>query len=108
MDYSPEVYRRFGQDFSEVKEAYDALGDRCNECGPLDGKSRRLIKLGVAIGLSSEGAVRSHARRASQEGISNAEIRQAVLLSLVAVGFPAMIAAMQWVDDVIEKSGKNA
>lgn len=106
MSYLPDVYQEFGQDFPEVSEAYDALAVRCNEWGPLDGKSRRLIKLGVAIGLSSEGGVRSHARRALQEGVSTSELRHAVLMALTGAGFPAMIAAMKWVDEVIEKSGK--
>ena len=106
MDYLPDVYKGFGEKFPEVKEAYDALAVRCNESGPLDRKSRRLIKLGVAIGLSSEGGVRSHARRALEEGVSVAELRHAVLMALTGAGFPAMIAAMQWVDEVIKKSGQ--
>ena len=105
MDYLPGVYKGFGEKFPEIKEAYDALAVRCNESGPLDRKSRRLIKLGVAIGLSSEGGVRSHARRALSEGVPVAELRHAVLMALTGAGFPAMIAAMQWVDEVIEKSG---
>lgn len=106
MDYLPDVYKGFGEKFPEIKEAYDALGVRCNESGPLDRRSRRLVKLGVAIGLGSEGGVRSHARRALDEGVAVAELRHAVLMAITGAGFPAMIAAMQWVDEVIEKSGQ--
>ncbi len=108
MDYLPGVYKGFGEKFPEIMEAYDALAVRCNESGPLDGRSRRLVKLGVAIGLGSEGGVRSHARRALEEGVSVAELRHAVLMAFTGAGFPAMIAAMRWVDEVIEKSGGPA
>ena len=61
---------------------------------------RRLVKLGIAVGLCSEGSVRSHARRALEIGITPDEIRYAVLLSLTTIGFPEMNAAMKWVNTV--------
>ncbi len=104
MSYLPDIYKEFKQRFPEVAKAYDALAVNCHEWGPLDEKARRLIKLGIAIGLSSEGGVRSHARRALGEGISPDELRHAVLMAFTTAGFPTMIAAMKWVEEVIEKS----
>ena len=104
MNYLPEIYREFKQQFPEVAKAYDALATSCHQWGPLDEKTRRLIKLGVAIGLSSEGGVRSHTRRALEEGISPDELRHAVLMGFTTAGFPTMIAAMKWVEEVIQKS----
>ena len=104
MSYLPEIYREFKQHFPEVANAYDALAAGCHHWGSLDEKTRRLIKLGVAIGLSSEGGVRSHTRRALEEGISPDELRHAVLMGFTTAGFPTMIAAMKWVEEVIEKS----
>lgn len=104
MSYLPEIYQEFKQHFLEVAKAYDALAASCHEWGPLDGERRRLIKLGIAIGLSSEGGVRSHTRRALEEGISPDELRHAVLMGFTTAGFPTMIAAMKWVEEVIEKS----
>ena len=43
---------------------YDELATKCHDASPLDEKTRRLIKLGAAIGVPSEGAVKSHTRRA--------------------------------------------
>jgi AhpD family alkylhydroperoxidase len=106
MVYLPEVYREFQQRFPEIASVYDELASRCHDQGPLDKNTRELVKLGVAIGLESEGGVRSHARRALAEGITADELRHAVLLALTTAGFPAMIAAMKWVDEVIEKHGK--
>ena len=104
MDYLPEIYQEFKQHFSEVAKAYDALAVSCHQWGPLDEKTQRLAKLGIAIGLSSEGGVRSHARRALAEGVSPEELRHAVLMALTTAGFPTMIAAMKWVEEVIKKS----
>ena len=104
MSYLPEVYKDFKKQFPKVAQAYDVLGDSCNKQGPLDKKCQRLIKLGIAIGINSEGAVRSHARRALEEGISAGELRHAVLMATTTAGFPIMIAAMKWVDEVIKKA----
>lgn len=104
MNYLPDIYKEFKQQFPKVAEAYDALAVGCHDWGPLDKKTRRLMKLGIAIGLSSEGGVRSHARRGLEEGISPDELRHAVLMAFTTAGFPTMIAAMKWVDEVIDKS----
>ena len=106
MNYLPGIYKEFKQQFPEVAKAYDELAVRCHGWGPLDEKTRRLIKLGVAIGLSSEGGVRSHARRALEEGITADELRHTILLAFTTTGFPTMIAAMKWVEEVIEKHKK--
>ena len=103
MDYLPGVYREFQQQFPELAGTHDELALKCHQWGPLDEKTRRLVKLGIAIGMNSEGAVRSHARQALAEGISADELRHAVLLAFTTLGFPVMIAAMKWVKEVIEK-----
>jgi 4-carboxymuconolactone decarboxylase len=103
MKYLPEVYKDFKKEYPDVARAYDAMADSCHKQGPLDKKTRQLVKLGVAIGLASEGAVRSHARQALEGGASPEEVRHAVLLALTTAGFPTMIAAMKWVDEVISK-----
>lgn len=107
MTYLPDIYKEFKKQFPEIAKAYDELAVRCHGWGPLDKKTRRLIKLGIAIGLSSEGGVRSHARRALEEGITPDELRHAVLVAFTTAGFPTMIAAMKWVDEVIDKDKKN-
>ncbi len=103
MTYLPDIYKAFRQQFPDIAKAYDELALQCHSWGPLDEKTRRLVKLGIATGLNSEGGVRSHARRALEEDITADEIRHAVLLALTTAGFPTMIAAMKWVDKVIEK-----
>ena len=64
----PQPYEQFGQDFPSVIRAYEALGEACHESGPLDGKSRELVKLGIAIGAGLESATHAHARLAREAG----------------------------------------
>lgn len=103
MVYLPEVFKGFKKHFPEISKSYTKLAISCNEGGPLDEKTRELVKLGIAIGLSSEGAIKSHTRRSLEAGATVEEIRHAVLLTLTTAGFPAMIAALKWVDEVLDK-----
>lgn len=103
--FLPGPYQSFIDRYPAINEAYEALSERCHEAGPLDDRTRRLVKLAVAVGAGSPGAVMSHTRKALEAGIGEAELRQVVLLSLTTAGFPAMIAAMSWMDDVFAAQG---
>lgn len=101
--YLPEVYKNFSGKFPEVIKGYEQLGKVCRSAGPLEKKYQDLIKLGIAVGAKSRGAVMSHTRKALAEGATPEEITHVVLLSLTTTGFPSMMAAMGWVSDVLEK-----
>jgi len=75
MSYLPDVYQHFERAFPTVHAAHQELARRCYEVGPLDERSARLVKLGIAIGAQAEGAVRSHARRALAEQMRPEELR---------------------------------
>jgi alkylhydroperoxidase/carboxymuconolactone decarboxylase family protein YurZ len=100
MSYLPEIYAQFRRDYPALAEAYDGLSGKLHDAGPLDQRTRRLIKLATAVGAEAEGAVRSHVRKALEEGFSRAEIEHAILLSLTTAGFPTMIAALKWAREV--------
>ena len=51
MGYLPDIYQEFKQQYPEVSKAYDALAISCHQWGPLDAKTRRLIKLGIATSI---------------------------------------------------------
>jgi alkylhydroperoxidase/carboxymuconolactone decarboxylase family protein YurZ len=101
--YLPKKYENFSSKFPEVFKHYQKLGISCRETGPLKEKCQDLIKLGIAIGVNSRGAVMSSARKALASGATPEEITQAVLLSLTTTGFPNMIAALAWANEVLEK-----
>ncbi len=102
--YLPKVYEKFTGKFPDVFKDYKQLGQTCRSAGPLDAKCQDLIKLGIAIGANSRGAVMSSTRKAMESGATKDEITHAVLLALTTTGFPNMIAALQWVDSVLEES----
>jgi 4-carboxymuconolactone decarboxylase len=105
MTYLPEIYEQFRTDFPDVARAYDALAGSLHETGPLDQRTRRLAKLGIAVGAEAEGAVRSHVRKALEEGIGRQEIEQVILLGLTTAGFPTTIAALKWAREVFAARG---
>ena len=97
----PGHYLKFQKEHPNVFKAYEALGLATQEAGPLPAKTRALLKLALAVGARLEGAVHSHARRAVEAGCSPDEIRHVVLLATPTIGFPAMMATLSWVDDVL-------
>ncbi len=105
MSELPAPYRHFLDRYPDVERAHMELSLVVNRQGPLDERSRRLVRLGIAIGQQSRGAVKSQARRAKDEGFTPEELRQAALLALPTVGFPTMIGALQWVEEVLEEDG---
>jgi alkylhydroperoxidase/carboxymuconolactone decarboxylase family protein YurZ len=101
--YLPKVYEKFTKEYPEVFAQYKKLGMACREAGPLDAKCQNLIKLGISLGVNSRGGVMSSTRKALESGATAEEIIQAVLLGLTTSGFPNMIAALGWVEEVISQ-----
>ena len=101
--YLPEIYEKFSTELPEVMKDYEKLGTTCRSAGPLERKIQDLVKLGIAIGANSRGAVMSHTRKALGSGATPEEITHVILLSLTTTGFPNMIAAMGWVNEVLVK-----
>ncbi len=106
--YLPRVYRDLRAEHPGVAEAYDALGDACRRAGPLSAREQRLVKLGIAIGLSSEGGVRSHVRRGLSEGVPVADLLHAVAIAVPTAGFPATAAAYQWAREVLDAEPEDS
>ena len=102
MPKIPKRFMKFKEDYPEIAEAYEKMGDAVHTAGPLDDKIRALIKLAISTGAGLEGAVHSHTRKALEKGLSKEEIRQTVLLALPTIGLPQMMAAFSWVEDILE------
>ena len=99
--------------FPAIWESYAQLGERFAEAGPLTPKVRHLIKIALAAGAGSEGAVHSHVRRGMAEGLTPAEIEHVALLAIPTLGLPGAVRTMTWIDDIAkgrprrEKNGKR-
>lgn len=103
MKYSPAYYADFKEKYPEIARDFSKLAQSCHQAGPLDDKCRRMVKLGIAIGIGSEGDVQSLVLQALDEGITPDEIRHAILQALTTAGFPRMIEAMVWAEEIIVK-----
>lgn len=97
----PAAAAKVAERYPAVWNAFADLGKKLGEAGPLDAKTRRLVKLALAVGDGSEGGVHSHVRRGLEEGISPEELRQVALLGISTIGFPNAVAAMTWIDDLV-------
>ena len=95
----PNSVSSFEKKHPAVWEAFAKLGDACHETGPLEEKTRRLVKLALAVALRHEGAVHSATRNALQCGVTREELEHVVILAITTIGWPAAYAAMTWIDD---------
>lgn len=100
----PSGAGQVADEYPEVWEAYAALGKACSESGPLDARTRRLVKLALAVGARSEGAVHSHVRRGLEEGESAEALKQVAMLAIPTLGLPSGVAALTWIEDITDPS----
>ena len=103
----PKCYRQLDKEHPEITAAYENLAKECRKVGPLKKKEQALVKLGIAIGMRAEGSVHSQVRKGLDVGLKPDEIRHAVLLGLTTIGFPNMMAAMTWVNDLLNAASKR-
>ncbi len=101
----PQSITEFQKKYPEVWQAFAGLGEKCHESGgPLDEKTRRLVKLGAAIALRHEGAVHSATRHALKSGAGAAELYHVAILTITTIGWPGAYAAMTWIADVVQEN----
>lgn len=102
----PSFYKKMNKQYPEIFTAAENLGTTLRTAGPLDEKTSHLIQLAAAAASHSEGAVCSHTRRALQVGATPEEISHTLLLLISTIGFPQVMAAMSWSQQVIDKMTK--
>ncbi len=68
----------------------------------LSAREVSLVKLAISIGAGLEGAAHSHCRKAIEVGCSPDDLRHVALLSAPTIGFPTMMRARSWVEDVVK------
>jgi AhpD family alkylhydroperoxidase len=107
MNKLPKAYTRFQEENPEIFAAYQSLGEVISEQVAIEAKMRELIKLAMAAGVGSEGAVQSHTHRAVEAGASNNEVQQTLLLGVTTLGFPRMMAALTWAREALEETAES-
>lgn len=99
----PETYARLKDRHEDYFNAVENLGKTVRQAGPLDDKTAHLIQLAAAAGVRSEGSVHSHVKRAINAGATAEEIHHALILLTSTIGFPAVVAALSWAEDILGK-----
>ncbi len=97
----PKAAGKLAEMHPKIWEFYNALAKECSTTGPLSKRERRLVKLALAAGNGSEGAVHSHTRRALDEGLLPEDLRHVALLAIPTLGFPKAVAALTWIEDLL-------
>lgn len=103
----PTHFTRFKAAHPEVYQAFEELGRRVHERGSLSERERRLVKLGIAIGVGTEGGVHSAVRAALRGGCSPEDLEHAVRLAITTIGWPRAMAALSWIDDRVTEEGAD-
>jgi AhpD family alkylhydroperoxidase len=98
----PKHYLKFKKLYPGLFAAWEAIGKSVREDGPIDPKTGHLIQLASAAAVRSEGAVHSHVRRALAAGATREEIHHAIMLTAATIGFPAVMAALSWAEDMLQ------
>lgn len=96
----PKHYMAFLSKYPDLAKAYRNLGEAVHQAGPLDEKTRALVKCALAGAAKLEGGFHAQVRKAKQQGISIAEVQHVALLALPTLGFPHTIMLLSWIDDV--------
>lgn len=99
----PKTYQDLKKRHGKFIEAVETLGQAAKRAGPLDEKTAQFVQLAAAAAIRSEGAVHSHVRRALEAGATPEDIRHALILLVSTIGFPTVVAALTWAEDVLQK-----
>ena len=97
----PKLYLGLQKRDPQFFDVWGAVGTAVRAAGPIDNKTAQLLQLTASAAIRSEGAVHSHVRRALETGASAEEIRQALMLIAPTIGFPNVIAALSWAEDIL-------
>ena len=90
----PALYSEFRAQFPEILQRHEALGRAVHDQGgPLDEKTRSLIKLGIDAASHHQTAVTTQVARARDAGASEEEIMHALLLVIPSCGFSTFMEA---------------
>jgi len=98
-----EIFSHFKEEFPEVYARHEALGKEVHEnAGPLDEKSRWLIKIAISSACNHKRALATHIQKAREAGVADEEIKHALLLLIPTAGFPTFMKAYAVLDNMVD------
>lgn len=96
LDYLKEKY-------GEIYDAYENYGRLVHEKGgPIDEKTRWLIKVALSTECQNEFSLRTHIQKALKSGCTREEIEHAILLVAPTAGFPKTMRGLLIAREVLK------
>jgi 4-carboxymuconolactone decarboxylase len=94
MEDLHKIFTKFKKEFPKVHLDYEALGKEIHEkSGPLTEKACWLLKIVISGASRHELALETHIMKAKEAGVTDAEIKHALLLLVQTTGFPTFMEA---------------
>ena len=95
MGRKEDNFGYFIKKHKEIASAHEDFGKLIHtHGGPLDEKTRWLIKIAVSTAGGHELALLTHIQKAERAGCSLEEMEHAILLTASTAGFPAMMSGL--------------
>jgi len=89
-----EDFSSFKADFPQVYAGHEQLGLEIHEkSGPLPEQVRWLIKIAISGASRHQSALETHIAKAKAAGVTDEEIKHALLLLMQTTGFPNFMEA---------------
>ena len=102
MKNFPEHYKelntwmeQLGLEIPDVMHGFGALHESSLKDGALNGKTKELIALGIAITVRCDGCISFHVHDAMQAGASKEEIAETVSVAILMGGGPSVVYGIE-------------
>ncbi|HEY3276354.1 MAG TPA: carboxymuconolactone decarboxylase family protein [Syntrophorhabdaceae bacterium] len=89
-----EIFTTFKEEFPLIYDKHEALGAEIHErSGSLPEKVRWLVKIAVSGATGHRVALETHIAKGREAGLTDEEMKHALLLLIPTVGFPTFMEA---------------
>ena len=109
LDVIEKNLKYFMENHGSIYRAYENYGKLVHEKGgPLDEKTRWLIKVALSTVSQYEYALRTHILKALKSGCTRDEIEHAIILVAPTAGFPKTMEGLLILRQVLQEADKNS
>lgn len=95
-----ELMGKLGQEHPEVMKSFGSLHATASAEGELDGATKELIALGIAIAVHCDGCISFHVHDALQAGATRAAIVETIGVAILMGGGPSVMYGVEALEAV--------
>ncbi len=97
-----EPARRLRSSIPQVLEGYVSLHRSAMADGALSARTKELIALAIAVTRECDGCIAAHARGAARQGVTEAEVAEAMGVAIMMNGGPGTVWGPRALDAFLE------